>query len=207
MLWRPDKSRRRRKGKSKVTFVKALRLCTGRTAYRESRGIALLFLDYGTRRGEGAVSRPGRSLPPEKPGTHCTGGWMGPRVSLDRCGKPGPHRKSIPGPSSPYSVAIPTELPGPLYGWCTIRNGSVKVLLLYLCAKQDTLSTLNTVVLKLIVAQLVERNITSFVEPRVSRKTNQGHILEPSESSIKFALELAWSHGVGVHASIVLLFL
>jgi hypothetical protein len=31
--------------------VQALRLCTGRTAHRGSRGIALPFLDHGTRRG------------------------------------------------------------------------------------------------------------------------------------------------------------
>jgi hypothetical protein len=31
--------------KVKVTLVQALRLCTGRTAHRESRGIALLFHD------------------------------------------------------------------------------------------------------------------------------------------------------------------
>jgi len=47
----------------KCALVQALRLCTGRTAYRGSRGIALLFLDHGTRRGEGSESRPGRSLP------------------------------------------------------------------------------------------------------------------------------------------------
>jgi len=35
------------------TLVQALRLCTGRTARRGSRGIALLFLDHGTRRGWG----------------------------------------------------------------------------------------------------------------------------------------------------------
>jgi hypothetical protein len=35
-------------------------------AHMMSRGIALLFLDHGTRRDEGSVSRPGRSLPPEK---------------------------------------------------------------------------------------------------------------------------------------------
>ena len=35
----------------KVTLLQALRLCTGRMAHRDSRGIALLFLDYGTRRG------------------------------------------------------------------------------------------------------------------------------------------------------------
>ena len=32
--------------------------------------------------GEGSASRPGRSLPPlgERPSTHCTGGWVGPRA-------------------------------------------------------------------------------------------------------------------------------
>ena len=35
----------------KVTFVQALRLCTGRTAHRGSRGIAILFHDHSTRRG------------------------------------------------------------------------------------------------------------------------------------------------------------
>ena len=50
--------------KVKCTLVQALRLCTGRTVHRGSRGIALLFLDHGTRRGEGSASRPGRSLPP-----------------------------------------------------------------------------------------------------------------------------------------------
>ena len=54
------------KVKVKGTFVEALRLCTGRTAHRGSRRIALPFHDHGTRRGWGSVSRPGRSLPPEK---------------------------------------------------------------------------------------------------------------------------------------------
>ena len=35
----------------KVTIVQALRLCTGRTAHRGSRGIALPFHDHDTRRG------------------------------------------------------------------------------------------------------------------------------------------------------------
>jgi len=37
--------------KVKVTLVQALRLCTGRTAHRGNRDIALLFHDDGTRRG------------------------------------------------------------------------------------------------------------------------------------------------------------
>jgi hypothetical protein len=59
------------------------------------------------------VSTTSRPLyPRDRPGTHCTGGWVGPRAGLDVCEKSRPHRDSIPGPSSPYSVAIPTELPG-----------------------------------------------------------------------------------------------
>jgi hypothetical protein len=51
------------KGNVKCTLVQALRLCTGRTAQRWSRGIALPFHDHSTRRDEGSASRPGRSLP------------------------------------------------------------------------------------------------------------------------------------------------
>jgi hypothetical protein len=43
----------------KCTLVQALKLCTGRTALEG---------------GEESESCPGRSLTPERPGTHCTGG-------------------------------------------------------------------------------------------------------------------------------------
>jgi hypothetical protein len=36
-----------------------------------------------------------------RPGTHCTGGWVGNSAGLEGCGKPRPHRDSIPVPSSP----------------------------------------------------------------------------------------------------------
>ena len=52
--------------------------------------------------------------PRERPGTCCTGGWVGPRAGLDGCGKSRPHRDSIPGPSSPWRVAIPTVLSRPI---------------------------------------------------------------------------------------------
>jgi hypothetical protein len=54
------------KDKVKCILVQALRLCTGRTAHRVCRGIALLFLDHGTRWGEGSALRPSRSLPSGK---------------------------------------------------------------------------------------------------------------------------------------------
>ena len=50
----------------KYTFVQALRLCTGCTAHRESRGIALLFHDHGTRRGWGASVTPRTLFTPGK---------------------------------------------------------------------------------------------------------------------------------------------
>ena len=82
-------------------------------ALRKSRGIALLcFQTLVLEGGEGSTSRPGLFLPSGKtryPLYRRLGGSQG------RSGqrKISPHRDSIPGPSSPYSVAIPTELSGP----------------------------------------------------------------------------------------------
>jgi len=52
--------------KVKCTLVEALRLCSGRTAHRGSRGIALLFLDNGTRRGWGVSITPQLLFTPRK---------------------------------------------------------------------------------------------------------------------------------------------
>ena len=68
-------------------------------ALRVSRGIALLFLGPSALDGVGSVPRPGRLYPRERPGTHCTGGWVGPRAGLDGrkiSSSPG----FAPGPSS-----------------------------------------------------------------------------------------------------------
>jgi hypothetical protein len=66
-------------------------------AQRGSRGIALLFnLGAGW---EWVVNATPRSLyPRERPGTHCTGGWVSPRPGLHGRGKPRSHRDSIHGP-------------------------------------------------------------------------------------------------------------
>jgi len=50
--------------------------------------------------GGWSTPHPGR-FTPERPGTHCIGGWDGPRAGLDGCGKSRPLQGSIPGPSSP----------------------------------------------------------------------------------------------------------
>jgi len=63
-------------------------------AQRVGRGIALLFHDRGTRKeGEWSAAHPDLTLPPgERPGTHFTGGWVGPRTGLD-----GRKISSLPG--------------------------------------------------------------------------------------------------------------
>jgi hypothetical protein len=50
------------------------------------------------------------ALPRGKTGTHPIRSRVGLRTGLDGCGKSRPHRDSIRGPSSPWRVAISTEL-------------------------------------------------------------------------------------------------
>jgi hypothetical protein len=71
--------------------------------WRGYRGIALPILNLDTRRGWVVSTTPRPLYPWERPGTHCTGGWVGPRTGLDMCEKSLPHRDffSIPGSSSP----------------------------------------------------------------------------------------------------------
>jgi hypothetical protein len=52
-----------KKGKVKVHSCTGAEALSGRTAHGGSRGIALLFLDHGTRRGWGFSLHPGHSLP------------------------------------------------------------------------------------------------------------------------------------------------
>ena len=80
----------------KCTLVQALRLCTGRTAHRGSRGIALPFHDNGTRRGEGSLSRPGRFLPPGKAQYPLYRRLGEPQGRYGQVRKISPHRDSIP---------------------------------------------------------------------------------------------------------------
>jgi hypothetical protein len=42
--------------------------------------------------------------PRERPGTHCTGGWVGPRAGLDVCEKSRPHRDYV---GSHYHLSEP----------------------------------------------------------------------------------------------------
>jgi hypothetical protein len=60
---------------------------------KSQRGIPLLSLDLGLRTGW-VVSTTSRPLyPRERPGTHCTGSWVGPSAGLDMCEKSRPYRE------------------------------------------------------------------------------------------------------------------
>jgi hypothetical protein len=67
-------------------------------AQRVDRDIALPFRDFGARNGCVVSITPQPLYPRERPGAHCTGGWVGPRAVLDVCEKSRPHLDSIPGP-------------------------------------------------------------------------------------------------------------
>jgi hypothetical protein len=64
----------------------------GPTGGRGGRGIALLILDLGARRGWVVSTTPRPLYPQEIPGTHCTRGWVGPQ------GRSGRVRKISPPP-------------------------------------------------------------------------------------------------------------
>ena len=90
------------KCKVKVTPVQALRLCTGRTAHRGSRGIALPFHDHGTRMGWEVSVTPRPLFAPGKDPVPIVqeAGWA-PGSVWTGAENLAPHRDSIPGPSSP----------------------------------------------------------------------------------------------------------
>jgi hypothetical protein len=53
--------------------------------------------------GVGGQRHAPATYPRERPGTLFIGGWVGPRASLDRCGKSRPYRNSIPRTVQPIA--------------------------------------------------------------------------------------------------------
>jgi hypothetical protein len=95
--------------KVKVTYNRPQR------AHRGSRGIALLMLDLGARRGGWSAPRPGRFTPEKYPvPSNYTGGWVGPRAGLDVCEKS--HPTGIRSPDRParsqsiYRLTYPAHM-------------------------------------------------------------------------------------------------
>ena len=100
--------------KVKCILVQALRLCTGRTAYRGSRGITLAFHDHGTRRGWGVSVTPRPLFTPGKDPVSIVqeAGWA-PGPVWTGAENLAPTGIRSPKRSARSAVAIPTALPGP----------------------------------------------------------------------------------------------
>jgi len=87
-----------------------------------SRYNSTLCLTRALEEGRWSTPRPGRFTPGKIPSNHCTGDSMNPRAGLDGCRKCCSHRNSIPGPSSPWQVATPTTISGPLTVQCAAES-------------------------------------------------------------------------------------
>jgi hypothetical protein len=102
-----------------------------------NRGMDLLFFfNLGDRCGLVICVTP-RLLPPERPGTHCVGGWVSPRAGLEGCEKSRPHRDPIPdGPARSESL-YRLSYPGPQLTVNKLINfhSAVEVLWLILVSK------------------------------------------------------------------------
>ena len=87
---------------------------TGRKGPRWIRGIGLVFHDHDTKRGWVVSVTPRPPLPPGKARYPLYRRLDRPESRSERVRKTSPpHRDSIPGPSSPWRVAIPTTLSRP----------------------------------------------------------------------------------------------
>ena len=97
-------------------------------AQRVGRGIALLFHDRGTRRGEWSAARPGRTLPPGKTRYPFYRRLGGPQGRSGRAENLVPTGDSIPNRPARSSFTIPTELPGPHIAlYCILPQKYLKV--------------------------------------------------------------------------------
>jgi len=97
VVLRTDRSHKasRTAGKSKVHCV---------SLHKGSEGELYSFFDLGTTWGWMVNAMPQQFYPRGKNPSklpHCTGGWVGLRTDLDKCGISRLHRGSIPGASSP----------------------------------------------------------------------------------------------------------
>jgi hypothetical protein len=80
-----------------------------------SGGTAQLFLNLGTKSGCVVSITPRPALPQERPVTHCIGGWVGPGVSLDRCGKTRPTGIRSPDLPARSESLYRLSYPGSIY--------------------------------------------------------------------------------------------
>jgi hypothetical protein len=83
-------------------------------------------------------AKPRSLYPRERPGTHCRGGWVGPKAGLDRCGK---SRLRSPDRPARSESLYRLSYPGPQVG---NRNSQIYVPVLILQSTQYSLVSVVT---------------------------------------------------------------
>ena len=94
------------KAKVKVKVKVKFSLEQATKAQRGSSCIALLFLQPRRYMGMVVNATPRPLYPRERPGTHCIGGWVGPRAGLDGCGKSRP--QPVASRYTDWAIPAPT---------------------------------------------------------------------------------------------------
>ena len=106
------------------TLVQALRVCTGRAAYRGVEVQLYPFMTTALEGGEESASRPGRSLPPRKTQYPLYRRHSGPQGWSRQVRKilplPGFIPRTVQPIASPY-----TELPGPRFARYLLVNDGI----------------------------------------------------------------------------------
>jgi hypothetical protein len=82
--------------------------------------VLLFFVHLGTKWGERSKPRPGRLYPRERPGTHCTGGWVGIEAGVERSGKSRPHRDLTFQPVA--SRYTDYAIPAPMFSYFSLQR-------------------------------------------------------------------------------------
>jgi hypothetical protein len=116
--------------------------------------------------GEAGQRHAPATLPPGKrPGTHCIWAWVGPRASLDWCGKSHPYGDSIPGLSS---TGVAELNPGDIGLWshrklgasetqfCNVSGCNFKPLLWFLARSNIFVAAISGLFLTHILTPTVE---------------------------------------------------
>jgi hypothetical protein len=85
--WRNNQPTPENTGKSKVLPRTGHEGPEGEYRYSSTLSLTLALDEVG-----GQLHAPAALPPGNRPGTHCIGGWLGPRTGLDGCGKCRPHR-------------------------------------------------------------------------------------------------------------------
>jgi len=90
------------------TIKQATKVRGGGYRYRATLSLTSALDVVGSQRHAPAALPPGK-----RPGIYCIGGWLGPRIGLDGCGKTRLHRNSIPDLPARSQSLYRLSYPGP----------------------------------------------------------------------------------------------